>query len=287
MKKWRIVQAVRSPTNNGIVLSINMICIDDFRLHKECQTHILTHAHTDHMIIPKKFSKKILCSPLTATLTRHPQLQPVKPGWNNDMFIFRTNHVPGAIGVFYDHTLHVGENRLTEKQLDKIVQKISGHEVHTVVYDDFLEDSILWSQRLPSFVQSKNMLKKLLGDRSAHVVLRHFGMINCLPKNMSYKWQREPDSNREHIIVRAASHLKLSKHAKITLSFENVEDARMTIIPGIGYFRHFELPVTLCTQDDDGCWHLPFSCHPNVDHYEQLSSIYPEAELIGDSKNSK
>jgi len=261
-----------------------MICIDDFRLHKECQTHILTHAHSDHMIIPKKFRTPILCSPLTATLTRHPQLQPVKTGWYNDMYIFRTNHVPGSIGMFYNNTLHVCENRLTEKQLDKIVKSIAGHDVYSIIYDDYLENTSLWSQRLPSFVQSQNMFKKLIGNRSVHVILRHFGMINCLPKNMSYRWHREPDSSREHIIVRAASHLKLSKRAKITLCFESVEDADMTIIPGIGYFRHHELPVTSCVEDDNGYWHVPLSCHANSDHFEQLIAIFPGVEMIGDSK---
>ena len=130
------------------------------------------------------------------------------------------------------------------------------------------------------------MLKQLLGD-SAYVVLRHFGMVQALPKNLKYKWHRKPDSDPEHIIVRAASHLKLSKGAKITLCFEAIEDASMTIVPGIGYFKHFELPVTSCHQDDDGCWHVPLSCHANSDHYHQLRQYFPEAEMIGDSRNSK
>ena len=98
-----------------------MLCIDDFRLtSSQCDLHVLTHVHSDHMNIPKKFSGPILCSPLTASLTMLPQLQPVKPGWHNDMLIFDTNHIPGSIGVFYNNTLHVGENRLTAKHINKI-----------------------------------------------------------------------------------------------------------------------------------------------------------------------
>lgn len=258
-----------------------MTCVDIFNIKNECEFHVLTHVHTDHMRIPKKFKNKILCSDVTARLVSDDRLQPVKPGWHDNLFfVFKTNHIPGAIGVFYGSTLHIGENRLSDLQLHKLAKQLSGHRVDTVVYDSYFEGTSLWDTQLPTYRKSQNILKRLVTSH-ATIVIRHVGIVQILPKTWTYHWVREPETERERIIVRATQHLTFAKRAQVTLSFETKDDTSC-IIPSIGYFSHHTLPVNDYHVDDSGHIHVPFSCHDNSRHVNTLKTLFPESELISD-----
>lgn len=227
------------------------------------------------MTIPKKFEGVIYCSAITAKLAPHPNMVIVKPGWQDDMFFFKTNHIPGSIGVYYDNTLHIGENRLTLKQIDKILDALKGRTVKKIVYDNYLEHTSLWQETVPTYRQSQNMLKKYVGSKKAHIVLRHIGMVQILPKSWSYQWHREPSSERENIMVRATDHLTFTRNAKVTLYFESIQEH--SIIPGLAYFSHFSLPLNEPHIDSNGDVHIPFACHGDSNHYNYLKALYPNA----------
>ena len=144
-------------------------------------THILTHAHTDHANIPKSFPCIVHCSQLTYQLLKHRfrQLRPslvlgdVRIGKEN-IYVFRNYHSPDSVGVYVYSIglLYWGEGRLHTAR--EVLQAISPSKVIRIVHDRSTGE-------YPSITDSANTLSKYIHAHAVDTVfLRNYAQFMLL-----------------------------------------------------------------------------------------------------------
>lgn len=190
-----------------------LVNIDFFQLKKvdESKIFLLTHAHTDHCLIPKKFPVKIYCTQITAQLMKSQQqehLDFILEGslvffqWNRiqnlDVYCFPSNHCFGSCGFFIpneNNLLFWGDGRPSRKTINRMRKDTVTDKKKFIVGDSFLSTKFasLNLQYLPSIQHSCKLLHELLhfyaSKRKIWIRLSHIGALACLPKDSDYYYQ--------------------------------------------------------------------------------------------------
>ena len=182
------------------------IIVDQFSYKhgKNDQIHILTHAHTDHGSIPKKFQNQIYCSPMTAKILLAafpflneilvPILIPNK--WikilDIFLFIFDSNHSLGSIGFVYEDSLYWGDGRPT-KQMIHLLMSIIQVPLKNIKCDLFFKEMenpkhhISFS--IPSVAETSKLIHELISKHeNVWIKIPHFGALHILPLNTNSKY---------------------------------------------------------------------------------------------------
>jgi hypothetical protein len=163
------------------ILDRSYISIDAWNpLFPDQTTFLLTHLHTDHFSIPKKFKYPVYASTPTKYLTEDdPRLQCIlepnkwyrTPVHQVPFQVIKTNHTVESIGFFFPTlaVLYLGDG------IDGIIPPFTPL---TIVYDGLYEDVILDS---PSPVQSCALITDLLQTTECNVLqLVHHGILSFL-----------------------------------------------------------------------------------------------------------
>jgi hypothetical protein len=191
--------------------------------------YVLTHAHLDHMTIPKSFSKKIYCSPVT-----HKLLEKLRPGIKSEpllvpnrwctlenkihLFVFDSNHCVGSIGFYYEGHLYFGNGRPTYIQhlLFQLQDVVA--DIRFVHFDDFAASKRFWDPPLPK--QSTQWIKDFMLQKLDHydqieISLPHFGALQHLPKGFHYRL--DPSLPLIYSVVAELLAMHLSCESKISV----------------------------------------------------------------------
>lgn len=182
--------------------------IDKFPLHTK-EICILTHAHTDHSIIPKRCQAIIYCSPITKKLMesfdQHHEFSGtlIPNTWQKiksiDVYIFSSYHSIGSIGLFIPSLclLHWGDGRPEKKMiqhLQNIMTPICSNL--TIHHDDYLTSTFQKKvpDELPSIFESNHLINSVIeqyiNDKKIWIRIPHFGALEVLPKKYHYKFKK-------------------------------------------------------------------------------------------------
>jgi hypothetical protein len=232
------------------------IKIDQFQLKHSTsyELFLLSHAHTDHCIIPKKFPFVIYSTRETAHLVKHPQLRGILPyfdwvSWRHlFVYTFPSNHCYGAAGFYIvdlqkqEGFFYWGDGRPTSNILKRIAFDIKtwegSHKIsRTFQLDNRISDlfgiTTLHHQRYPNMEECKVILTLLIDQLLSSqnldiwIKLSHFGAIDALPfETYALKYtncgERLADATCRHVFavrVRPTQHKKM-----ITVSRHYPED---------------------------------------------------------------
>lgn len=250
------------------------VCIDDFRVSVKhrCLAHLLTHAHSDHLQIPKSFSGTIHTSVLNSKMVDDPRVlgDLVDYRWhtinNVDIYVFPVLHTHGSIGFYLGkpfHVLHFGDCRPTMKQLQRIRKALKNRKIKVLTLDPFFAslDIKLTTGRFKSVAWSKKTILDLIRrhpDKKMYLLVKHLGILTCLPKNVRYDFlPTSKEMSKTHSILK-----NCIDHAVSELSAPNTEvgctliidkpdclkDSEVLIVPSLLWFL---LQGDGC---DDVCW---------------------------------
>lgn len=287
-------------------------CIDN---DPENTTYIMTHVHLDHNRVPQSWIRPILCSPQTKHLMARSDRRLVgkleapkrklgrwythttSKGDKLHLFVFRTNHCYGSIGVFVKETglLHIGDNNLSVSDLDSLIQTIGGVKVVNKVVIDWH----LWKYKrtiprtVPSQAQSMKMIDKciqhaLASKRRPRVLIKHLGILLFLPTNArySYTWGRRPRTQREQYLEHASTLILNSIQSKnkkasanndlVTLAFEPTP-SRVHIIPSTNYWMmHPQLDLFTTAIDENQNVRVFANTHMTPESIKHIKTMFPK-----------
>ncbi len=185
------------------------IIVDEFycKNGKNENIHILTHAHTDHGMIPQKFPNVVYCSPMTAQIListfpylaskLKPILIPNKYIIIHEckIFIFDSNHSFGSIGFIYNQELYWGDGRPSEQMIHFLKTKIIKQPLQTIKVDLFFNNIENRKKHdidydLPTADQTTQIVAKLIQNTLKPIWIRlpHFGGLHVLPSNYNYTY---------------------------------------------------------------------------------------------------
>lgn len=189
-------------------LERNHISIDTWApLFPEKTTFLLTHVHTDHANIPKKFTHPVYTSYQTRCIWHHPALQCVlHPGqWYRTRYtcipflVLSTEHTFESIGFLFPtlHILYMGDCMCS------IIPSIPRNLI--VVYDGLYEHV---TTLFPTMQESCCLIKQALDTTCPVIQIVHHGILSALSSHCKLTFRIDTASVPD-IVQKAADALHM------------------------------------------------------------------------------
>ena len=218
-------------------------------------TFLLSHLHTDHASMPKRFRYPVYASVVTGALLlgadRHAMLQPVlEPGrWyrtHHHHIPFRvcsTLHTLESIGFYFPTlcVLYMGD--CTRSIIPAVERPLS------IIYDGLYEQV---AYPLPTIEHACTTIKKTLSTRCPVLQLVHHGILSFISTHCHMRFRLHASVSR--LVERAATHLDIidpsSPYLLVGRTYE--EDAGDRIVPSSFWFMRKGTPVDPFVPHVDG-----------------------------------
>jgi hypothetical protein len=183
-------------------LADHLIFIDEWHSeYPKKSTFLLSHFHTDHLILPKRFKCPVLASIHGKFLVPKNHWSQVRttlvPGTtfqsksNVPIFIFQTDHAPESIGFLFPTlgVIYVGDAPMGPDNLDlnKLLRRFDQCPVRPlqIVYDNLYEQETRWP-KFPPRDESCRQIRKLLRVYP-NIHFAHHGLLAFVTQNCPLK----------------------------------------------------------------------------------------------------
>ena len=268
--------------------------ITQIKIDKFDQTNsmfVLTHAHIDHLN-KLKHAQRVYCSSMTYTLlsTYYPNLIELPEIYNQmilvdqcNIILLKNGHSPGALSIYNDGMLYLGECRIDAIILDKIKHIHTQYGIHTVYYDGIFEDV----RNQPTPQESIEILQEFLIQHPDTIIrIRHFGTVSLLIQLQDYFCFRpicEKVKPTGRVTGQCLMYNTLDKHVFdcadenkpiIYVACDNVKCHNTIVLSALYFITKPHLPKNTVILVD-GIYRLYWSDHAAFNEIQTLKRLLP------------